>query len=122
MIVTHVKELDNIQDNVFIILINSIKLSQDIWYKMTSLWYGNFLSWCGYIQISKNHWKVWNYLFFILKPEEVMIQSYHERNNLTKENDEFVNDIFTETSLLSPIDDDKMINMIMMTIIPLKMK
>ena len=45
----------------------------------------------------------------VLRTDETMIESYDETNNLTKENDESVNSILTETSFLSQIDDDKYI-------------
>ena len=45
----------------------------------------------------------------ILRTDKNMIESYDDSNNLTKENDEYVNNILTQTSLLSPIDNDKYI-------------
>ena len=45
----------------------------------------------------------------VLRTDETMIESYDETNNLTKENDESGKEICTQTSLLSPIDNDKYI-------------
>ena len=41
----------------------------------------------------------------ILRTDETMIESYEETISVTKDNDESVKEILTQTSLLSPIDD-----------------
>ena len=45
----------------------------------------------------------------ILRTDETIIESCDESNIYKKENNEYLNDIITETSLVSPIDDDKYI-------------
>ena len=92
-----------------IILLNKFELTNfDIRWKDRDV-----VTCCHDVSIYKNpkiteHFKIND--VDILKTDKItMMESYDETNNLTKENDESVNSILTETSFLSQIDDDKYI-------------
>ena len=86
-----------------IILINRFELKYfDIRWKDRDM-----VTCCPDLGIYKNP-KITEYLEIndvdILRTDETMIESYDETISVTKENDESVQDILTQTSLVSPID------------------
>ena len=70
---------------------------------MESSWYGTC---CCDVGIYKNP-KITEHLeindVHILRTDKTMIESYEETISVTKDNDEFVKEILTQTSLLSQI-------------------